>query len=71
MFCAETIAIISGSPSGTATTMMMTASITASTRSLTTTSQFEQYAMMRAISKPLWITRRWNIKAIAIATPPM
>ena len=42
MFCAETIAIIRGNPSGTAITIIITANMTASTIALTTAIQLEQ-----------------------------
>ena len=56
IFKADTSATIRGSPSGTAITMIMTASITAFITSLTTVIQSEKYAAICAPSK-LLLTR--------------
>ena len=71
MFWAETIAIISGRPSGTAMTIMMTASITASTASFSRGIQPGNVTKISNWGKRLISTMRWSMKASAMATPPI
>ena len=72
MFCAETIAIISGSPSGTAITMMMTASITDWITASSRAAHWKTPSANRNASMPPSpMTSVFMSIATAIAIPPM
>ena len=72
MFCAETIAIISGRPSGTAITMMITASITDWITASSRAAHWNTPSANRNASiPPSPMNRVFTSIAIAIAIPPI
>ena len=71
IFWADTIAIMRGRPSGTAMTMMITASMTASTALFSRDIQLPRETETENSGKKERSTIFWNMKATAMAMPPM